>query len=55
MADGAREYLKAKGLDLEKRANLNWNDVASWMGYFAYEQFPQESRPRPAPIKDKDE
>lgn len=38
MADVARRYLTAKGLDLEKRAVLNWNDVASWMGYFAYER-----------------
>jgi hypothetical protein len=48
MADVAREYLTAKGLDLGAKAHLNWNDVASWMGYFAVEQIMFSPKTSPA-------
>jgi hypothetical protein len=39
MADVAREYLvRQYGVMLKSRATLDWNDVASYMGYFAYAQ-----------------
>lgn len=48
MAEVARAYLKAKGLALTGSSKLDWNDVATWMGYFAYEQLHARERLSPA-------